>query len=268
MPITDAQIHLWKGDVAPPHHWRAPYTLERALREMDEAGIARAINCPATWDAGAMDYATQAATLHPERFATLGWFPLDESANVCVLEHCLTQTGMLGLRFVFASPDLVGQLVTGQLDWLWECANQRELPVGLFVLPQYLPLVGEIAARFPRMRLLIDHLAINPLVKLPDAAVDLDALLALARHPNIAVKATGVHSMAIDAYPFNSTHTVLKRSFDAFGAERMFWGTDISRLHCSWRECVTLFTEELPWLKGSELERVMGGAVADWIGWR
>ena len=31
--------------------------------------------------------------------------------------------------------------------------------------------------------------------------------------------------------------------------------------------CVTLFTEELPWLKGRDLELVMGEALCNWIGW-
>ena len=45
----------------------------------------------------------------------------------------------------------------------------------------------------------------------------------------------------------------------------MFWGTDITRMLCSWRQCVTLFTEELRWLKGRDLDLVMGEATA--IGW-
>ena len=48
----------------------------------------------------------------------------------------------------------------------------------------------------------------------------------------------------------------------------MFWGTDITRMHCTWRQCVTLFTEELPWLQGADLELVMGQAFCDWIGWQ
>jgi hypothetical protein len=36
---------------------------------------------------------------------------------------------------------------------------------------------------------------------------------------------------------------------------------------CSWRQCVTLFTEELPWLKGRDLELVMGEALCNWLGW-
>ena len=47
----------------------------------------------------------------------------------------------------------------------------------------------------------------------------------------------------------------------------MFWGTDITRMHCAWRECVTLFAEELLWLEGADLELVMGQAFCDWIGW-
>jgi hypothetical protein len=92
-------------------------------------------------------------------------------------------------------------------------------------------------------------------------------LLALAKYPNVAVKATGQAGYAEDEYPFRSLHPHLHRCFDAFGPERMFWGTDITRMPCSWRQCVTLFTEELPWLKGRDLELVIGEALCNWIGW-
>jgi hypothetical protein len=29
-----------------------------------------------------------------------------------------------------------------------------------------------------------------------------------------------------------------------------------------------MFTEEMPWLKGHDLELVMGRAVCDWLGWK
>ncbi|WP_405728824.1 amidohydrolase [Streptomyces sp. NBC_00028] len=268
MQIIDAQVHLWTGDNAPPHHWRAPYTIDTALRDMDEAGVDRAINCPAVWDADSNDYSVEAAKQHPERFATLGWFPLDDTADESLVDTWLDKPGMLGLRFILAEPETADRLASGRLDWLWEAANRRSLPVGIMVLPPQLPALSDIAARYPQMRLLVDHLAVAPWEKLPDAAAHLDALLALARHPNIGMKATAVPSMATDAYPFESTHGVLRQVFDAYGAERMFWGTDVTRLHCSWREAVTMFTEELPWLRGRDLELVMGRAVADWIGWR
>lgn len=56
--------------------------------------------------------------------------------------------------------------------------------------------------------------------------------------------------------------------FDAYGPQRLFWDTDITRMPCSWRQCITLFTEDLPWFKGRDLELVMGRAVCDWLGGR
>ncbi|MEL6827201.1 MAG: hypothetical protein AAFN91_13210, partial [Pseudomonadota bacterium] len=66
---------------------------------------------------------------------------------------------------------------------------------------------------------------------------------------------------------FVSTHNSLKKLFDAFGAQRLFWGSDYTRLKCDWRDCVVLFTEQLPWLKGRDLDLVMGEAVCNWTGW-
>jgi len=36
---------------------------------------------------------------------------------------------------------------------------------------------------------------------------------------------------------------------------------------CSYRLCVTLFTEEMHWMNGDDLEWIMGRAVCEWIGW-
>ncbi len=54
----------------------------------------------------------------------------------------------------------------------------------------------------------------------------------------------------------------------AYGPHRFFRGTDITRMPCSCRQCVTMLTEDLPWLTGRDLELAMGRAVCDWIGWQ
>jgi hypothetical protein len=93
-------------------------------------------------------------------------------------------------------------------------------------------------------------------------------LCALASYPNIAVKATGAPDYSTAPYPYRNIHDHMHRIFDAFGPGRFFWGTDITRMPCGYRQCMTMFTEELPWLAGRDLERIMGSAVCDWIGWR
>jgi hypothetical protein len=96
---------------------------------------------------------------------------------------------------------------------------------------------------------------------------DLPAVCALAQRPNVAVKASGMVGHSVQAYPFRDVHEGIRKLFDAFGPRRTFWGTDLTRMPCTYRECIDLFTKELGWLKGEDLEWVMGRGVCEWLGW-
>jgi predicted TIM-barrel fold metal-dependent hydrolase len=132
----------------------------------------------------------------------------------------------------------------------------------------FLPIVGQIAEHHPGLKLIVDHMAVPPGSHGASAYRFQSELLALARYPNVAVKLSGAPSYSSQPYPYKSIHGYLRQIFEAFGPDRAFWGTDITRMPCSYRQCVTMFTEELSWLKGYDLERVMGGAVVDWLGWK
>lgn len=54
---------------------------------------------------------------------------------------------------------------------------------------------------------------------------------------------------------------------NAFGPQRMMWGSDLSGLRGNYRECVTVFTEEMGWLSGKDLEWIMGSTLCEWLGW-
>ena len=153
------------------------------------------------------------------------------------------------------------------MDWLWPAAERAGLPVALLAA-DFLPLVGRVAERHPGLRLLVDHMAAVRNTTGDTAFQHLPELVALAKHPNVAVKATGGPSYATDPYPFRSLHPYYRRLYDAFGPARLFWGTDITRMPCSWRQCVTAFTEEMPFLSADDQELIMGRALCDWIGWK
>jgi predicted TIM-barrel fold metal-dependent hydrolase len=114
----------------------------------------------------------------------------------------------------------------------------------------------------------MDHLALHSRTKEPEAFADLDKLLVLAKRPNVATKATCLPSYARDSYPYASLHPYLRRVYDAFGPKRLFWGTDLTRLPCTYRQAITLFTEELPWLTADDKSWIMGRGICEWLGWR
>ena len=268
MQIIDAQVHIWGSGTPSAHHRQvARYTAEELIAEMDAAGVDGAVLHPPSWDPGSNEMAVEAARTDPDKFCILGWFPLDRPESRTLVETWKQRPGMLGLRWSLTRPGQETWHADGTMDWVWPAAERAGLPVATMA-GRFLPLFGQIAERHPQLRLIVDHLGLVRSAKDAAAFAQLDQLLALAKYSNVAIKATGAPGYSSGPYPFRSVHDGLHRIFDAFGPRRFFWGTDITRMPCSYRQCVTMFTEELPWLKGGDLELVMGQAVRDWLGWR
>ena len=269
MRIVDAQVHIWGGGTPSGEHRKVPvFTAEELLAEMDEAGVdAAVIHPPVSWDPDSNALAEDAARRYPDRFAVLGQVPLDRRAeSEPLLATWRTRPGQKGLRYPLVRPEQQRWHEDGTMDWLWPAAERAGLPVATMAW-RFLPLFRRIAERHPNLRLIIDHCGLIRAAKDEAAFANLDELLSLAALPNVAVKATGAPAYSSQPYPFRNIHDGLRRIFDAYGPRRFFWGTDITRMPCPYRQCVTMFTEELPWLKGQDLELVMGRAVCEWIGW-
>ncbi len=266
MKVVDAQVHIWSsGTPIQPHRQVSTFTADELVQEMAASGVDAAILHPPSWDPASNAMAVAAAASHPGKFGILGNFPLDDPASHELLPAWKAQPGMLGLRYAFVQPAQQAWIRDGRLDWLWPAAEQAGVPIATMA-GRFLPEFRAIAERHPALTLIIDHLGLVRHAVDEDAFANLDALLALAKLPNVSIKATGTPAYSSQAYPFRNIHDGLHRIFDAFGPARFFWGTDFTRMPCSYRECVTMFTEELPWLAGADLACVMGQGICDLLG--
>ena len=79
----------------------------------------------------------------------------------------------------------------------------------------------------------------------------LDWLWAAAERPGVPIRSAPV--LALDLRRLRTGTHVL--------------GTDITKMPCSWRQCVTMFTDELPCLSERDKDLVMGQAVCALWGW-
>jgi predicted TIM-barrel fold metal-dependent hydrolase len=271
MQIIDAQIHTW-GSGLPSnlsHRQVTHFTPEEAIALMDEGGVNGAVIHPPGWDPASTGMALRAVRDYPGRFAIMGSLPLDDPASRARIPTWRSQPGMLGLRYTFLHEPARTWLANGTLDWLWAAAEQSGVPIAMLATDS-LSDIARIAERHPGLRLTIDHLGgRGGLTTLKDdaAMTHMPQLVALAKFPNVAVKATGAPGYASGAYPFRSMHPWLRQIYDSFGPHRMFWGTDITKMPCPWRQCVTMFTEELPWLSQQDKRLIMGEALCTWWGW-
>jgi predicted TIM-barrel fold metal-dependent hydrolase len=273
MLIVDSQIHIWQNGKMSAHHRQIPtYSIDDALAEMAAAGVdAAVIHPPSRLGEAVNSYAVEAVRLHPSKFCILGHFDLRAPDRERIVAHWRQRPGMLGFRFTFGEPHEKSWWTDGSLDWFWAACEKEDLRIGLLANAAHMAALAKIAERHPGLRLHIDHLGRGGGggdSKDDKVFANLGAMLALAKYPNVAVKMSGAPSYSTEPYPHRNIHGYLQQIFDAFGPDRCFWGTDITRMPITYRQCVTMFTEELAWLKGRDLERVMGGAVVDWLGWK
>ncbi len=277
--IVDAQVHVWAAD-SPDRPWipgqghrthrLIPMSHPQLLAEMASAGVDKAVLVPPSFEGDRVDVVLAAARAHPDRFAAMGRLAIEDARNGALLPGWRQQAGMFGLRFTFHISPYKQWLEDGTADWFWPAAEKAGVP--LMVLPTgSLDAIYSIAERHPGLRIIIDHCALHR-VGAPTGPYEFDEqettrLLRLARLPNVAVKASALPLFSNELYPFRDIEPFIRRLFDAFGPKRMFWGSDMTRMPCSYRQCVTHFTEELRWLTGTDLQWVMGRGLCEWLGW-
>ena len=93
--------------------------------------------------------------------------------------------------------------------------------------------------------------------------------VALARYPNVSVKLSAAPNNSTEPYPFRDFLPHIRRLFDAYGPERCYWGTDVTNsfARATYRQRVTQFTEELPFLTESDKDWIMGRAILARLRW-
>lgn len=274
MKVIDAQVHLWRANT-PDRPWPADRAegahgpsleAEQMLAMMNEAGVARAVIVLPSWEGDRNDCALDAATRFPDRFAIMGRLAIEDPSSRERVADWKKQAGMLGMRFTFHGAQHKQWLADGTADWLWSQAQAHGVPLMVNV-PGSVRAMDRVAEQHPGLRLTIDHLACAANKKDEEAHSEIEDLIRLARHPNVSVKASAVARYTTESYPYPNTQLKLRRIFDAYGPQRFFWGSDISRLPGTYRQAITLFTQELNWLSPQDQEWVMGRGLCEWLGW-
>jgi predicted TIM-barrel fold metal-dependent hydrolase len=199
----------------------------------------------------------------------MGRVPVKDPNAAALLPKWKEQKGMLGLRFTFMR-EQSALLTSGSADWVWPAAENARLPV-MFLAPGNIPRFAPIAERHPNLTLIIDHMSLTAEIaqerRIKEA---IDEVVKLARYPNVSVKLSSAPTYSFEAYPWRDMTDHLRRCFDAYGPRRCYWGTDLTNafVKSSYRQRITHFTEELPFLSESDKDWVMGKAILERLGWK
>src|SRR5262249_9938381 len=273
--IVDAQVHLWKAE-SPDWPWvpgrtpqmPEPFTIEKLVPLVDEAGVDRAVIVPPSWTGDRNDYGVEAARRYPNRFAVMGRIPLKNPQSAELLPKWKEQPGMLGVRVTFLGP-AAAWLTDGTADWFWPAAEKAGLPV-MFLTPGPSAELARVAERYPQLTLIVDHMGVvGDVVKAGKLGDAIDQTVSLAKYPNVSVKLSAAPNNSADVYPFRDFTPHIRRVFDAYGPQRCYWGTDITNGFdkATYRQRVAHFTGELPFLSEDDKDLIMGRAILARLGW-
>jgi L-fuconolactonase len=204
-----------------------PTTYAMLVAAMDEAGVDKAAIVQASTAYGHDNtYVAEAVAAHPKRFT--GVFSVDVLAPDAVenMRHWMAR-GLTGLRLF-----TTGSTMPGQSTWFadprtypaWEFAGQAGLPVCMQMTPQGFPQLRELMQRFPKVRVILDHLARPKVVDGPPYAADRD-FFSFADNPNVFLKMTPLIYMLGD-WGKATPESFFAKLVSEFGARRIAWGSN------------------------------------------
>ena len=275
MVIVDAQVHAYERD-HPGRPWAATLhgppevTGDDMVAAMDAVGVDGAL-LVSPWTMYRFDpsYALEVHAAHPGRFGLVA--PVDPRREDVgdVVAAWASSPGAVGVRLMLWA-DVPGGAEDPGLNRVMRAAADSGLPLCVLGWGR-LPLIGELAARHPGTQVVVDHLGLHQPFEPPPPAepfADLPALLALARHPNVAVKITGAATLSHEPFPFADLWAPLGRIFDAFGIDRCLWGTDWTRATAlvSYGDAVAAF-RDTDRLSADERAALMGGTLQRIFAW-
>ena len=273
--IVDAQIHMWPPN-RPDRPWVAgaqpqiaePFTIERVVPMIDEAGVDRVVIVPPTLEGERIDYAQEAVRRYPGRFGIMARIALDKPDRAARLATWREQQGVLGVRLNITA-EQAHWLTDGTTDWFWPAAEKAQIPI-MFLTPGQPSLFGRIAERHPQLTLIIDHMGVSTATlragKMPEAVAQ---AAALAKYPNVSVKLSSSPLLSSEPYPWRDVTPHIRRLFDAFGPRRCHWGTDVTNsfAKATYRQRITHFTEELAFFSEEDKDWIMGRAIVERLRW-
>ena len=258
MVVVDTHCH------ASPY-WFEP--VEVLLDEMSRNGVDKAV---LTQFFGVYDnsYLVECMNLFPGRFSVIGLVDVSDPDALNHLE-ILHQQGVEGVRFNSTMRSPGGDPIAA-----WRKAADLGMIASVMgsVESYAAAEFGNIVKELPNLKVLIEHLGgvgANWGPGRSNQSVPYDtyrSVLDLAKYPHTYMKIPGLGEFCTRSLPFqppnpfDEVHSLIAMAVDAFGADRLMWGSDFPPVanREGYRNALTLPRERLEARSQQEVEWVFG----------
>ncbi len=229
----DSHHHLWNYTAA-DYEWideqmgvlRRDYTPADLQQVMQSAGIDGTVVVQARQSLQETEWLLELANDHSLIRGVVGWVPLAADDVVADLERLSTASKLKGVRHVVQSEPDDRFLLRADFNNGIAQLERLGLVYDILIYAKQLPASIEFVDRFPNQTFVLDHIA------KPTVAASFDStwskhLTELAKRPNVSCKFSGVVTEVRAAeWSLDLLRPYWEVSWEAFGAERMMFGSD------------------------------------------
>jgi L-fuconolactonase len=236
-----------------------PTTYQMLLEAMDDAGVAKAAIVHSSTAYGYDNsYVAAAVAAVPRRFT--GVYSIDVLAPDAVktFDHWLAH-GCTGMRLFTTGSTLPDQgtwFVDPKSYPFWEHAAAKNIPVCMQMKQEGIPLLRQLMDRFPKVTIILDHLSRAAFEDGPPYA-KADDFFALAKYKQAYLKVTPIN-VSPKSWGKGAPDTFFGKVVDAFGAERVAWGSNFPNSLGTLKEILSAAQKAFSFAKGSDQDRIFG----------
>jgi L-fuconolactonase len=263
---VDSHQHFWRLDRG-DYGWLTP-ALAPIYRDclpedlaplIARAGVGTTILVQAAATVAETRFMLELARQHAFIAGVVGWVDFEDANAADTIAELAADTRLVGLRPMIQDiPDPDWMLDTG-LAPAFEAMVDHGLVFDALVMPKHLSALLELAARYPDLKMVLDHGA-----KPPIAAGGLEAwkqgIAMLASETPMVCKLSGLVTEARSA-DARKLAPAVDHLLEFFGSKRMMWGSDwpVCELVCSYDEWRGASHTLLARLGASEREQIYSG---------
>lgn len=262
--IIDAHQHFWqleRGD----YGWLTPElsVLYRDFMPNDLTPILRAQGIDGTILVQAAptveesEFLLSLAATNPFILGVVGWVDFTSPAAAGEIARCAAHPKLVGLRPMIQDINDDDWMLRKDLAPAFNAMLAHDLAFDALVLPRHLSRLHELRARYPRLRIVIDHGA-KPMI----AAGHFDSwardMASIAQGGDTYCKLSGLLTEAGPDWSITQVTPYIDHLLKIFGRERLIWGSDwpVLTLAASYERWLSLCKQIMG--EGAALEGIWG----------
>ena len=204
------------------------------------------------------------AKRHPGIAGVVGWVDLTSSKVMERLQFFSQHEKLCGFRHIAQDEPDERFLVGGNFVRGVACLEQFGFSYDILVYPKQLPAAIDLVAKLPGQRFVIDHLA-KPEIRAKGMAFWAGHIGEIANNSNVYCKLSGLVTEA-DWHQWKKEdfRPYLDVVFDAFGPERLMFGSDwpACLVAAGYRQVLQIIDEYVQDYPAEVKERIFGGNAA------